>query len=93
MRRILLAPALVLTLALGGCPDDEGRPPATTKLPEIPADIRACFRESGVAIPDRDLTVGDVERLWKTDRVRLVVMRRCGVRLVAFYDGLRRTWR
>lgn len=46
-----------------------------------------------VEIPDRALTVGDVERLWKTDRVRVVVMQRCGGRLIALYDQLRRTWR
>lgn len=61
-------------------------------LPDIPADIRACF-VGVVEIPAGPLTVGDVERLWKSDRLRAVVMRRCGTRLVLFYDHLRRTWR
>lgn len=78
-------------LLLAGC-DESSSPPASTPLPEIPADIRACF--AGVVdVPDRALTYGEVERLWKSDRVRAVVMRRCGLRLVAFYEELRATWR
>jgi hypothetical protein len=46
-----------------------------------------------VTIPDRELTVGEVERLWAQDRLRIVIMRKCGVRIVAWYEHLRATWR
>ena len=86
--------AACLPLLLNAC-DESDRPPvpASTPLPAVPADIRACFAGAGVDIPRRALTVGDVERLWKQDRLRAVVMQRCGTRLIAFYDQVRRSWR
>lgn len=67
------------------------------ELPPVPADIAACFRESvretGDDIPDRDLTASEVESLWKIDRVYKVVYRKCGVRFIAWYQGLRRDWK
>jgi len=86
----MLPIACLLTL-LSAC-DESARPPASTPLPDIPADIRTCF-VGVVEIPKGPLTVGDVEQLWKNDRLRAVVMRRCGSRLIAFYDQLRRDWR
>jgi hypothetical protein len=62
-------------------------------LPEVPADIKVCFRKAVVDIPHRDLTVSDVESLWKKDRIRNVVMRRCGTRFLAWYESLRQNWK
>lgn len=91
MRRLLIPAAACLLMLLGAC-DESDSPPTSTPLPPLPADIRTCF-VGVVDIPARALTIGDVEKLWKTDRVRAVVMQRCGVRLLAFYDDLRRSWR
>lgn len=84
--------AAIVCLFLVGCTDENG-PTPTTKLPPVPADLQKCFRESGVVVSDRDLTVADVESLWKIDRFRIVVMRKCGQRLIAWYDELRVNWR
>lgn len=89
MRRLVtLAVLLPMAIMLGGCPDQ-----TTTKgsLPTVPADIQKCFRES--ALPERAYTVADVEELWKDDRVRLVVMRQCGQRFLAWYGDLQKRWR
>lgn len=61
-------------------------------LPAPPSDIQLCFRQSGVVIPDRALTIYDVESLWKQDRIRIAVLNRCGNRLLSWYDDLRRNW-
>lgn len=83
---------LVLTpLLLAGC--EVSGNGASVRLPPAPADIQMCFRQSGVVIPNRALTVADVESLWKQDRVRLVVMQRCGNRILAWYDQLRAGWK
>ena len=87
-----MIPVLALTAMLLTACEEFGSPPATTQLPPIPEDIRTCF-VGVVDIPDRALTVGDVERLWKTDRVRSIIMRRCGLRVLTFYDELRANWR
>jgi hypothetical protein len=60
------------------------------QLPPAPADIQACFRRAAVAIPDRALSVADVESLWKRDRVRGVVMAQCGQRFLAWYEDIRK---
>jgi hypothetical protein len=60
-------------------------------LPPVPADIAACFR-GVVDVPDRDLTVGDVERLWSQDRLRAVAMRQCGNRLIEWHESIRKGW-
>lgn len=77
-------------MLLAGC-EPSSKPP-TDALPDIPPDIRTCFR-GVVDIPDRDLTVADVERLWKQERVRASVMARCGKRLIVWIDQLRANWR
>jgi hypothetical protein len=46
-----------------------------------------------VTIPDRELTVGEVERLWAKDRLRIVVLRKCGLRIVAWFEYLRANWK
>lgn len=83
--------AILALLFLAAC-----TPPGTSasgSLPGVPADIQACFRHSAVAIPDRALTVADVESLWKQDRVRLAAMRRCGARILAWYGDLQVNWK
>jgi hypothetical protein len=92
--RLHRIPPLVATVAfLAACNESAPKPPAHTPLPPIPADIQACLKGAGVKIPDRALTVGEVERLWGQDRLRIVVMRRCGGRLIAWYEELRANWK
>ena len=90
--KTLTALALCAALLLAGCNEDNVYVPPETKLPPIPADIQRCF-VGVVVIPKRALTVGDVERLWKSDRVRSIAMQRCGTRLLAWYTDLRASWR
>lgn len=86
--------ALVLiAMPLAACDQSVNALPPSTQLPPMPADLRACLERSGVDIPDRALTVAEVERLWKQDRLRIVVMRNCGRRVIAWYDDLRKGWR
>lgn len=92
MRPLLILAAACLLMPLVAC-DESDSPPASTPLPPIPAELRTCLAGAGVEIPDGPLTVGQVERLWKQDRLRIVAMRQCGTRLLAFYDDLRRSWR
>jgi hypothetical protein len=87
--------ALAICLALGGCITTSSVPAAPEKdrLPDVPGDISRCFNGAAVGnVPDRDLTVEEVERLWKSDRVRAVVSQRCGKRFVAWYGDLRAGW-
>jgi transposase len=51
------------------------------------------MRGVGVSVPDRDLTVEQVERMWKQDRKTIVIMDACGARATAWYEGLARRWR
>jgi len=78
-----------LLMLLAGCATSASvAPPPAALVPEPPADIRACF-VGVVDIPVRDLTVAEVERLWKQDRIRAVAMQRCGQRLLTWIDELR----
>jgi len=80
----------VIALALAGC-----QPASTVSgiLPTVPADIQACFRTNGpVKVPQKALTVAEVESLWKEDRVRAVVLRKCGSRFMAWYTDLQKRW-
>jgi hypothetical protein len=89
VKRIL--PVLALLLLAACTPP--GVDPAST-LPTVPADIQACFRTNGpVKVPQKALTIAEVESLWKEDRVRAVVLRKCGNRFLAWYEGLRKNWR
>ena len=84
----------LIALQLGACATSgSGVPLPKSQLPPVPADIQQCLRTSGVAIPDRDLTAGEVEGLWKKDRVKIVVLRTCGNRFMTWYEGLRQTWK
>jgi hypothetical protein len=87
VNRALLIPVLFL---LAGC---AGSPSVPSQLPPVPADIQQCFRIGVGKVPPRALTVAEVETLWKNDRVRAVVMQRCGNRFLAWYDSLRRSWK
>jgi hypothetical protein len=91
MKLRLILPLVAMAGFLSAC-NESVRPPAHTPLPPIPADLQACFKASGVNLPDRALTVGEVEKLWAQDRLRIAVMRRCGTRLVAWYSELRAKW-
>lgn len=79
-------------LVLSACGPDPGVSPSAS-LPGVPADIQACFRKSLPGLGDRALNVGEIEALWKQDRIRYVVMRRCGVRLLAWYGDLQANWK
>lgn len=82
---------LALTgMLLAGCVTS-GSDTAGQALPYAPADLQSCFREA-VGIPDRALKVSEVEALWKQDRVRLVVNKRCGERMQAWYAELQKNW-
>lgn len=89
----IAAALIAVALLLGGC-DDPFAPPPDTQLPQLPAALRKCIEDArGVPLPDRALTVGEVERLWKTDRKTIVVQRQCGKQILAWYDTLRKGWR
>lgn len=85
----MAACALIATL-LAGC---ETSSEVAGKLPSVPSDIQLCFRRAATVIPDKALTVAEVEALWKIDRIRGAVMQRCGTRLLSWYDELRSKWR
>lgn len=82
--------ALVAAALLAGCT-------ATTttraQLPVVPADIQTCFRHGAADVPQRALSVAEVEALWKKDRVRIVVIQTCGERFLAWYSDLQKEWR
>jgi hypothetical protein len=88
---IRLAAVAGLVLLLAACQDGAQVPP-NTKLPPLPADLRTCF-VGVVEIPKGALTVGQVEALWKQERVRSIAMQRCGKRLIAWVDDLRSGWK
>lgn len=82
---------LLVAMLLAGC----GQQPATVSgsLPGVPADIQACFRAGPAKVPQKALSVAEVESLWKQDRVHEVVLQRCGKRFLAWYGDLRKGWR
>lgn len=89
-------PIVVLLLLLTGCAAPavhvENTPPRSG-MPAVPVDVRQCFNAALGAVPERDMSVAEVETAWKSDRVRFAVMRRCGKRFLAWYDDLRARWR
>lgn len=90
MTRMLLPAALAAGLTLAAC-----QPSSTTsgQLPTVPSDIQACFRGGPAKVPQKSLTVAEVESLWKQDRVKQVVLRACGERFLAWYGDLQKSWR
>lgn len=91
--KILPALALMGALLLAGCDEELNLPPPNTPLPPIPADIVQCLQRAGVDVPHHRLTVGEVERLWRTDRLTIVAMRQCGTRMRSWYSTLQQRWR
>lgn len=93
MKALTTIALLAVGVLLGGCPgNDYATSPSS--LPSVPADIQDCFRTAyGVAVPARTLTVAEIESLWKSDRVKLAVTRKCGVRFLAWYGDLQRGWK
>lgn len=82
---------VLLLVALAGCtlPINTSGP-----LPTVPADIQACFRTNGpVKVPQKALTIAEVESLWKEDRIRAVVLRKCGSRFLGWYTALQKDWK
>lgn len=86
--KTVIASALIAMILTACARLDE--PQTFAPLPSAPGDIVACFDEPGLSrIPDRDLTVADVERLWAQDRLRAIALQRCGERLLAWFDNIR----
>lgn len=77
--------AALMLIPLGGCITS-----SSGTLPVVPADIQTCFQDGPINIPARALTAGDVEALWGNDRVRIVVLKKCGARFQSWYDDLRK---
>lgn len=44
-------------------------------------------------MPDKALSVSEVESLWKVDRIRVVVNQRCGARMLTWYADLQSHWK
>lgn len=83
----------MIATAVAGCAASDKPPvapePVTANIPAVPADVLAC-RQLATVTPDRDLTAGEVERLWKTDRARLARVNRCFHRMLCQYADIRR---
>ena len=92
MKRHLMLALVLIAPLLGAC-DVSGNiaPPATT-LPYPPADIQSCFR-GAANLPDRALSMSEVEALWKQDRIRAVAEAKCGKRLLEWYSQLQANWK
>lgn len=90
----MLLACLLIPLAACGR-SVELAPPAAQRpsLPEVPADIQQCFADPRLAaVPDRALTVAEVERLWASDRMRVIVLQRCGARFLSWYSEIKAAW-
>lgn len=88
-RPLILILALIAPL-LGACgPSDNV---SVASLPYPPSDIQTCFR-GAANLPDKALTMAEVEALWKQDRIRAVVEAKCGRRLLAWYTQLQADWK
>ena len=86
---MLLLALIVLPLAACG-PSDKGA--VSSQLPPVPADIQTCFRAASGG-PDKALNAGEIEAMWKNDRVKVAVNARCGARVLAWYESLRVNWK
>jgi hypothetical protein len=80
----------LIALPLAAC-DQSADNASPSKLPYPPADIQSCFR-GAANIPDKALTMSEVEALWKQDRIRAVVEQKCGTRLLQWYKTLQTNW-
>ena len=88
----MLLALLAMPLAACGPFGEPSTPAPKTDLPYPPADIQACFR-GAANLPDRALSVSDVEALWKKDRVRVAAQAACGKRLLQWYSQLQADWK
>jgi hypothetical protein len=88
--RAVTAVVLLAALALGACAPQPRRHRFQGGLPSVPADIQTCFRAGPGKVPQKALSVAEVESLWKQDRVHEVVLQRCGKRFLAWYGDLRK---
>jgi hypothetical protein len=57
-------------------------------IPAIPADVEAC-RQDPTQRPEGKLTAGETEKLWRTDRYRLMRVNGCFWRLICQYHEVR----
>ena len=91
MRRLQILRSVFLALLLAGCAASVNQAPRAVEppvIPPVPADVLAC-RHDPVDVPDRDLEVAEIERLWKIDRDRLARVSACFQRLVCQYRDVR----
>lgn len=77
-------------MSLAGCEDQAGGklPPTKPAKAYLPADIRpeleACFAETAIVIPDRDLTGEDIARIIARARAVDFSKSKCGKRAIAW---------
>jgi len=91
VKLLKILPFVFLLPLLGACgPSSNATSP--NQLPYPPADIQSCFR-GAANIPNRALTVSEVEALWKQDRIRSIAQARCGKRMLQWYSQLQADWR
>lgn len=80
----------VILASLSGCVTSGNGVTPSLGNPEIPADIQVCIRNAAPSdVPARVLTVNDVEKLWKKDRLQIKVLKQCGTRFITWYEALR----
>lgn len=80
----------LMTLPLIGCARlSDANETRTIAQPVVPADIQKCFEGGPIKLPARALTAGEVESLWGNDRIRIVVLQKCGKRFIAWYGAQR----
>ena len=80
----MIIPVLILTLLTGCALSGEKSLPVTI-LPDIPVDLLTCYKNTTTWPENKALTVGEVEKLWKTDRLSLIKLNDCYKRLVIIY--------
>jgi hypothetical protein len=66
--------------------------PLKETLPAPSADVQRCFT-GAISVPKKALSKGEVEKLWKQDRLRSIKQQQCGKRLLARDAELRKRWR
>jgi hypothetical protein len=91
MRPLKILSSVSLALLLAGCAasvSETARSIDPPIIPPVPSDVLAC-RHDPVDVPDRDLEVGEIERLWKIDRDSLGRVSACYGRLVCQYQDVR----
>jgi hypothetical protein len=91
MRGLQILKSASLALLLAGCAASVSEAPRAVEppvIPPLPADVLAC-RHDAVDVPDRDLEVAEIERLWKIDRDSLARVSACYWRSVCQYQDVR----